>query len=170
MLNLYNGYEASPAWVNDIQFSGGFNGTLTITTLISGTVMCGGTNFTNPTVPVCVTTINSHNFIDYATITYMNDGSNARNAPNAVNVETLGKTFANMSWLNVAAVTAFEGTTSSQEMVGFYPGTVNPMFWWATPNLQVMATSLVSAGMETAIAMVLRVGITRTYNVHTTDW
>lgn len=60
--------------------------------------------------------------------------------------------------------------TSSHKLPGFYPGTVNPLLWWTTPNLQVVATSLISAGLETSLSMMLRVGIMRTYPVSAQKW
>ncbi|KAJ3330628.1 hypothetical protein HDU91_003524, partial [Kappamyces sp. JEL0680] len=111
------------------------------------------------------TIVNAHNFVTVS-MSYMNDGiQTARNTPNvATLLSTTGA--ADITWLYQAFINAFGSgnQTSSHQLVGFYPGTVNPMLWWATPNLMVLAPSALSGGIETALAMVAKIGIGRTYS------
>ena len=140
MLSQYKTFLGSAAWVNDVKYTGGFDGNMTITTMLSGTWACSGSNYSNHMIPMCTTVVNDHHIADEVQISWMNDGHPTRNAPNVVALNTLGAK-ANMSWLHLATVKAFGAETSSNQMVGFYPGTVNPLLWWATPNMQVVATS-----------------------------
>jgi len=161
MLEKHVAMSGGPGWTNNIQWDGAQS--IVITTLISGGYLCGGSNYANKTVPVCTTNIASHKkaFIE---ISWMNDGVNVRSAPNAAKSVTITDD-AKFDWLHTAVKNAFGDKVTSQKLPGFYPGTVNPLFWWTTPNLQTMSLSFLTGGIETSIAMMLKVGITRTYSV-----
>ena len=68
-----------------------------ITSILTGTGVCGGRNATDPPVPVCKTSITNlrHAVVE---VTYMTDGTPASIATKAVKIRELGNP-ANMSWM-----------------------------------------------------------------------
>nr|KAJ3421773.1 hypothetical protein HK105_002330 [Polyrhizophydium stewartii] len=140
------------------------NGTssLKIITMLSHTYLCGGTNGTNPFVPVCFTEISNHR---HATIMvqYMSDGTTASIAPRLVEVRTLSEPADLQYWLSNAMNAILEGPFSHTRLPPTFPGTVNPLLWWATPNLIAIDPSLIEAGIEAMFAVLLRAGVQRTY-------
>lgn len=136
--------------------------------IVAGFRTCGGNNYVNKSVLVCETLISNHQTA-LVGISWMNDGNPVRSAPNIVKrlneVDGFTPEPASITWLYRAIGNAMGGEMHTLKLPGFYPGTVNPLLWWTTPNLQTMSVAAVRAGFETFVAMLVKVGITRTYSV-----
>jgi len=162
MMDKWKVMNGGPGWINGITYDE-TKRIITVTTLLSGNILCGGSNYQNASVPVCNTVIASHKHAEVQ-ISWMNDGLTSRSAPNQVKSLSEGED-ANMTWVYEALKNVYEGEVSAHKLPGFYPGTVNPLNWWGTPNLQSISASYLTGGVETSVAMMLKVGITRTYSV-----
>ncbi|KAL2916459.1 hypothetical protein HK105_203892 [Polyrhizophydium stewartii] len=140
------------------------NGTssLNIITMLSRTNICGGINETNTFVPVCFTEISNHRHAEIM-IQYMSDGTMASIAPRQVEIRSLLGAADLQYWLSNAMNAILEGPFSHTRLPPTFPGAVNPLLWWATPNLIALDPSLIEAGIETMFAVLLRAGVQRTY-------
>nr|KAJ3421775.1 hypothetical protein HK105_002332 [Polyrhizophydium stewartii] len=133
-----------------------------IITLVGGTIVCGGVNETNPFVPVCKTTLSNH-YNAVVGVIYMTDGTTASVAQKSVFVRKLGAP-ANMGyWASTAMSAILGGPFSSFRLPPTFPGAVNPLLWWTTPNLIGVDPSLIEAGIETMFSILFRAGVQRTY-------
>ncbi len=133
--------------------------TINITSIISNSVLCGGTG--TAFAPVCSTQFSNH-VHGSILISYMTDGTTASIAANSVNILSNGIA-ANMTWVKSALVAIFEGENSILPLPPTIPGTVNPLLWWTTPNLLASDPAALEAGMETLYAILLRAGMQRTF-------
>jgi hypothetical protein len=148
--------------VSSLEYSAA-NETVKMVSLITNIGVCGGRNATNPGVPVCTTMLSEHSHAEVLA-RYITDGTPASIAIAYVEVrEILGK--ADMSWLYAALENYLGGQVSTFILPETIPGIINPMLWWATPNMIQVSPSLLEAGFETTIAMILRPSIQRSYSV-----
>lgn len=145
--------------VNNIVFDGT---TINITTFLTGTEICGGTNYTNLAIPVCLTTMADHYHV-YSQLNYMSDGVHPSVAPNIVTVREVLQP-ANMTWLHAALVNIMGESLTATALPGTYPGSVNPLMWWTTTNMQSLSYPLLSTGFETTWAIILRSALQRTFS------
>jgi hypothetical protein len=136
--------------------------TVTVVSLLVNVGVCGGRNATNPGIPVCTTVLSEHNNA-VVLARYITDGTPASVAIAYVeNRETLGK--ADIEWMYKALDNFLGGKINTFVLPETIPGLVNPMLWWATPNMIKVSPSLLEAGMETTMAMIMRPAIQRTYS------
>ncbi|KAI8913347.1 hypothetical protein EDD86DRAFT_104413 [Gorgonomyces haynaldii] len=147
--------------VNHLELNGTSN--IVVTTLLSGISYCGGTNTSTPTLFVCKTNVFDH----YRAVVrneLMTDGSPASIAQKTSTVRSIGAP-ANMTWLYQAMQSTLSGTFSAIPFPGNIPGTLNPMLWWTSSNLQSFSGSFLEAGLETTFAIILRLSMQRSYSV-----
>jgi hypothetical protein len=131
-----------------------------ITSVLTGSAVCGRTNTTSVPVPVCKTAIYDP-FIGKIQVTYMTDGSPASIAPERVEIHEYLEAY-DIQWIEHGFKTLL-GTTGYIKLPPTFPGSVNPMLWWTSPNMQVISPSLLEKGLETTFAMLSKAVIQRTY-------
>ena len=130
-----------------------------ITTILSKSNLCGGTE--ELFLPVCVTKMWEHTNAEVL-VSYMTDGTPASIAVKKASIRKMLQP-ANQTWAAAAMLNILEKPISANALPSTIAGTLNPLLWWATPNFLTFDPSLVSAGMETMFAMILRAGIQRSY-------
>jgi hypothetical protein len=131
-----------------------------ITSVLTGTSVCGGRNASDPPIPVCKTMFTDihHAIVE---VTYMTDGTPASIATKAVRIREIGQP-ANMTWMYFGLVSML-GTDSALRLPPTFPGAVNPLLWWTTPNMQVVSAPLLEAGIETTFSMISKGAIQRVF-------
>ncbi|KAI8895887.1 hypothetical protein BC833DRAFT_542016 [Globomyces pollinis-pini] len=133
-----------------------------ITTVLVGSDVCGGTNQTSPSSPVCTTTISNHHFATIRVV-YMTDGTPASIAIKKTDLlETLEE--ADIQWLYVAFRNLLGGDVTAAYLPPTFPGTINPLLWWTTPNLATISPTLLEAGLETTYSILARGAMQRSYS------
>ena len=138
------------------------NDTLVISHVLTGLNVCGGTNVSYPSLPICKTTFaNLKNAI--VQMTYMTDGTSASIAAKKIAVRSIGDS-ANMTWVSQALSNILGGNSTAFPMPPTYPGSVNPLLWWATPNIEVVNSAQLEPGLETMWSIILRSAIMRTFS------
>ena len=161
LLNEYNKLNNLDGMASYIQEQPENNRTA-VTTLFSGSKVCGGSNGTLLTV--CTTVFNNHNHASII-VTYMTDGTPASIAGKESHVREITGP-ANLTWMTSALLNIHDGNAfSSYRLPNNFPGALTPLLWWTTPNLLSTDPSLLDAGVETYFAIVLRAGMQRTFSV-----
>ena len=189
MMQYWAELKGGSGWVAALNFNN-TNEEIYVTTLLSGNDICGGDNYVNVTVPVCHTVIGAHHFAE-VDIKWMNDGVPMRSAPKHVHLMQKGAP-ASKRWLFAAVYAAFGGNITKHVLPGFYPGTVRafgscflmfcrlihstgglPLIFKPFHHRILMvhyfyAFLSLLGGVETGIAFMIKMGITRTYSVEGT--
>jgi hypothetical protein len=131
-----------------------------ITSVLTGTGVCGGRNASDPPVPVCKTMFTDihHAIVE---VTYMTDGTPASIATKAVRIREIGQP-ANMTWMFLG-LQSMLGTEGAIRLPPTFPGAVNPLLWWTTPNMQVVSAPFLEAGIETTFAMLSKGAVQRIF-------
>jgi hypothetical protein len=131
-----------------------------ITSVLTGTSVCGGRNASDPPVPVCKTMFTDihHAIVE---VTYMTDGTPASIVTKAVRIREIGQP-ANMTWMYFGLVSML-GQESAIRFPPTFPGAVNPLLWWTTPNMQVVSAPLLEAGIETTFSMISKGAVQRVF-------
>ncbi|KAI8914365.1 hypothetical protein EDD86DRAFT_216586 [Gorgonomyces haynaldii] len=163
--NLITGLNQKQGIVSAFRFDTTTNST-TAVSLMYNFFGCGGFNKTTYPMAICTTTFSKH---QKALVTgkYMTDGTPASIAIASVSVrEVLGD--ADNSWIYQALVNFFGGSITATELPATYPGSVNPMLWWMTSNMQGISSASLGAGMETFFAIAMRGAIQRSYSYTST--
>lgn len=166
----YAGLQSHAAgWVNTIK-----NGddVVNMTTILTGSHVCGGHNSSSPAVAVCKTQIKNHQQVAVL-VTYKTDGTPASIAAKTLEVlgdarsESLGITreSLNMTWMYVALKNLYGGEVSHHLLPGHWPGSINPLLWMTSTNMQDVTMGLLEPGMEAAIALLMQASIQRSYTV-----
>ncbi|KAJ3267873.1 hypothetical protein HDV01_003868 [Terramyces sp. JEL0728] len=152
-------FDSTPGMVNYVYME---SSTVKITTLLSGTNVCGSTSPTQVSYPICSTSISDHFHASIST-TFMTDGSPASIAPKFVEILSVGQP-ANITWLFAAFKNIFGGDAeSATDLPQTYRGTINPLLWWTSPNMEVVNAALLEAGMETMFSILGRAGAQRSF-------
>jgi hypothetical protein len=94
-------------------------------------------------------------------VTYMTDGTPASIATKAVRIREIGQP-ANMTWMFLG-LQSMLGTESAMRFPPTFPGAVNPLLWWTTPNMQVVSAPLLEAGIETTFSMISKGAVQRMF-------
>ncbi|KAJ1340509.1 hypothetical protein BSLG_004895 [Batrachochytrium salamandrivorans] len=136
---------------------------ITIKTMLSGTLICGGRNATY--VPICTTVLSNH-MKGTVIMSYMTDGTTASIAPNKVGIRSIDGVADIQTWLSAATTTILGGITTAIPLPSTIPGVLNPLLWWASPNLMTVDPALIEGGIETMFSILLRAAIQRTYSAH----
>ena len=112
--------KTTAGWVNTIALDGK---AINVTTILTGTSLCGGNNHSSPAVPVCKTRIKNHRFIG-TMITYKTDGTPASiAAKTVVEMDTGFETGpANITWLYQGLGFLFGNEASYNLMPAHWPG------------------------------------------------
>jgi hypothetical protein len=63
-----------------------------------------------------------------------------------VDIKEMGEP-ANISWVMQSLVYLFGNPISNIALPSSFPGAVNPMLWWTTPNMQVSDPADLEAGL-----------------------
>ncbi|KAI9337892.1 hypothetical protein DFJ73DRAFT_646329 [Zopfochytrium polystomum] len=132
-----------------------------ISNVIMGYPLCGGASEVADFPMVCLTDVYNHRnaLVD---ILFRTDGSVSSIAPNFVSIETdMGP--ADIGFLEFAFNAVLEGPTSYFRTPPLVPGSITPLLWWATPNLNNIDRALLDAGMETMYAVLFKAALQRTY-------
>jgi hypothetical protein len=137
------------------------SGTLLITTLLSGTIVCGSRISGADSAPVCKTSV-----FDFQKATthmeYMTDGTPASIAAKIVELISLNGS-ANITWMGLAYQDILGGEFSTNILPGLIPGSVNSILWWATPNTLNLSPVLLESGLEVAFGLIARGAIQRSF-------
>ncbi|KAJ3252522.1 hypothetical protein HK103_001423 [Boothiomyces macroporosus] len=136
--------------------------TVNVTSILTGTQLCGQSIPSNEPYPVCVTTINNH-LEALILVQFMTDGTSASIAPALSTIVSTGAP-ANITWIYQSLVNILGGTISSTTLPQVYPGAQNPLLWWMTSNMITLDPSILEPGMETTIALILRGAVQRTFS------
>jgi hypothetical protein len=157
---LLNGLTRNPGLVNHLVYDESLE-QVNITSIYSGTAVCGGYDIEDPPVPVCFTTFSDiyHGIIE---MRYMTDGTPASIAAEKATIRSYEEK-ASMKWMHFAFQALFGGNVTAFALPSTFPGAVNPLMWWTTPNMQVSSASLLEEGFETAFAMLGKVAIQRSF-------
>jgi hypothetical protein len=152
-----------------------------VETILTGTNVCGGTNNTNPRVPVCVTRFSNHihadievqyDMIDFIFTYIISYASADAEHETSVVVDKLliykKKDAADMSWVYRGLLNLFEGRISKTPMFQVSPGSTNPLLWHTTTNMQAVSASILEAGMEATYAFLNRAAMQRTLSTEAT--
>ncbi|KAI8916124.1 hypothetical protein EDD86DRAFT_253469 [Gorgonomyces haynaldii] len=135
---------------------------ITATTILSGFNKCGGRNRTSPALSICKTVMSNHK---RGTIVaaYMTDGTPASIAIREAIIRTEGETVS-INWPYQALVNLLGSEYAAIELPQVYPGSVNPLIWWTTKDMQSVNTGLLEPGLETTFSLLLRTAIQRSYS------
>jgi hypothetical protein len=138
------------------------SGTLLITTLLSGTIVCGSRISGADSTPVCKTSV-----FDFQKATtqmeYMTDGTPASIAAKIVELISLNGP-SNITWMGLAYQTMLGGEFSTNILPGLTPGSVNSILWWATPNTLNLSPVLLESGLEVTFGLIARGAIQRSFS------
>ncbi|KAJ3256562.1 hypothetical protein HK103_005305 [Boothiomyces macroporosus] len=135
-----------------------------ILSVFSGVDYCAGTNKTNPSVPICRTSVS--NYYNAEVIAeYMSANTYASLTPKASSLSKLLQKGDIQNWLYPALTNILEGNPSALKLPPSIPGAINPTLWWASPNLQSIDPVFMDAGVETLFAILFTNGIQRTYPI-----
>ncbi|KAJ3321812.1 hypothetical protein HDV06_003814 [Boothiomyces sp. JEL0866] len=152
-------FDSTPGMVNYVYMD---SGNVKITTLLSGTNVCGSTSALQVSYPICSTTISDHYHATIST-TFMTDGTPASIAPKVVEILSVGQP-ANITWIYFAIKSILGGQVeSSTALPAPYRGCINPLLWWTSPNMEVVNAALLEAGVETMFAILGRAGAQRSF-------
>ncbi|KAJ3320458.1 hypothetical protein HDV06_005281 [Boothiomyces sp. JEL0866] len=135
-----------------------------ILSAFSGADYCAGNNKTNPSAPVCVTTVSNY-YNAQILAEYMSANTYASLTPKASSLSKLRSKGDIQNWLYPAFISIFEGNPSVLKFPPSIPGAINPVLWWMSPNLQSVDPVFMDAGIETLMAILITSGIQRTYPI-----
>ncbi|KAJ3324754.1 hypothetical protein HDV06_006012 [Boothiomyces sp. JEL0866] len=157
------GYQNNPAMVNYVAQN---SSAIVISTILTGTNVCTLTDPTEIGYPLCTTTAYDHKTASIS-ITFMTDGTPASIAPRKADILSTGSS-SDISWLYAAYVSILEGVQTSTLLPETFKGSINPLLWWTSTNMQSVNPALLSAGIETLFAILGRAGVQRSYS-HTSS-
>ncbi|KAJ3272046.1 hypothetical protein HDV01_005998 [Terramyces sp. JEL0728] len=163
MSTQVTGFENIPAMVNYVRSN---STAVTINTILTGTNVCTMTDPSKIGYPLCTTTAFDLRTASVS-ITFMTDGSPASIAPKNVEILSTGGSSV-ISWLFTAYTSILEGVQTSTVLPETVKGSINPLLWWSTTNMQSVNPALLSAGVESMFAILGRAGVQRTYT-HTSS-
>jgi hypothetical protein len=150
-------YFAEIGMINSVEFDGD---KILISTAITGTAMCGSKeNIVSP-VSVCKTTI-SHARNSTLSVLYMSDGRSNLAVPKKVSIKSEGS--------SISIEPMYRGFLSLMEerstllLPSLYPGALNPLVGYSSPNMQALSPALLEAGMESTFSVISKLVIQRTY-------
>ncbi|KAI9356213.1 hypothetical protein DFJ73DRAFT_623214 [Zopfochytrium polystomum] len=137
------------------------NDSLIISNLLLGYPLCGGAMEHVSFPMVCSTKLWNHRSA-LLEILFRTDGSVSSIAPNHVYLDEFIE-LADMQGLGFAFNALVEGPVSYFRLPALVPGSINPLLWWATPNLNNIDRALLDAGVETMYSVLFKAAIQRTY-------
>jgi hypothetical protein len=81
---------------------------------------------------------------------YMTDGTPASIAADIVTVLEVYPEKANITWITTSLLHLLGSPIAAINLPSTYPGSTNPMLWWTTPNMEVVAAAFVESGKRIA--------------------
>jgi hypothetical protein len=149
--------DTSVGLVNSVEVA---EGQVIITSALTGTAVCGRTNTASQPIPVCKTAIYDPH-LGIIQIAYMTDGSSGSVAPERVQIREQLEPY-DIAWLEHGFKTLF-GDTGYVRLPPTFPGSINPLLWWTSSNMQSVSPSSLEKGIETTFAILSKLAIQRTY-------
>ncbi|KAJ3259321.1 hypothetical protein HK103_002519 [Boothiomyces macroporosus] len=153
------GLGSYPAMVNYVTQN---TSSIIIYTILTGTNVCTLTDPSQIGYPICITTAYDHRTASIS-ITFMTDGTPASIAPKKADILSVGST-SDISWMYAAYVAILEGAQTSTMLPETFKGSINPLLWWTSSNMQSVNPALLSAGVETLFSILGRAGVQRSYS------
>jgi hypothetical protein len=138
------------------------SGSLLITTLLSGTIVCGSRISGADSTPVCKTSVFDFNKAT-TEMEYMTDGTPASIAAKIVELISVDGP-ANITQMGLAYQNILGGVFSTNILPGLTPGSVNSILWWATPNTLNLSPVLLESGLEVTFGLIARGAIQRSFS------
>ncbi|KAJ3273630.1 hypothetical protein HDV01_004239 [Terramyces sp. JEL0728] len=141
---------------------------ITILSAFSGADYCAGNNKTDPSVPVCFTTVSNYYNAEILA-EFMSANTYASLTPKSSLLSKLLAKGDIQNWLYPAFINIFEGNPSALRFPPSIPGAINPVLWWMSPNLQSIDPVFMDTGIETLFAILITNGVQRTYPISGTS-
>ncbi|KAI9318880.1 hypothetical protein DFJ73DRAFT_925640 [Zopfochytrium polystomum] len=138
------------------------NDSVEISNLLLGFYLCGGGRAEVDFPMVCSTRVWNHNRAELE-IMFRTDGSVSSIAPNVVSLREIVGPADVSNFLAFGFNALVSGPVSYFHLPPLVPGSINPMLWWATPNLNNIDRALLNTGMETMYSVLFKAAIQRTY-------
>lgn len=173
----------SPGWINGITQNA--NGSIQISTILTGTNVCGGINSTSPSSPVCVTTVFSQEPASVIA-TYKTDGTPASIAIRKADPILIdSENPADLGYLLTSLKNLFGGSTIQYNILPphwpgtflflmleqhclltlFFIGSLNPMLWMTSENMQAVSSGHLASGVSSSVGLLIRAAVQRSYTV-----
>jgi hypothetical protein len=153
--------QDNPGFINHISIDDA-SGSILITTLLSGTIVCGSRISGADSAPVCKTSV--FDFHQATTqMEYMTDGTPASIAAKIVELISVNGP-ANITQMGLAYQNILGGVFSTNILPGLTPGSVNSILWWATPNTLNLSPVLLESGLEVTFGLIARGAIQRSFS------